>query len=83
MLKLHPVRELTELCQKKHYIMKEPVVTSINGKAIITVEVDANGVVHKHSCPGTDKKTAKRSACKALLKLLKESKSGTQRRSHI
>ncbi|KAL2526233.1 Endoribonuclease Dicer2 [Abeliophyllum distichum] len=72
-LRLHPVRELTELCQKKHFTLKEPVVFRENGVSFVEVEVEANGIVHKKSCSASDRNTAKRLACKAVLKSLKES----------
>ncbi|KAA8537034.1 hypothetical protein F0562_029512 [Nyssa sinensis] len=72
-LRLHPVRELTELCQKRHYNKKKAVVSCNNGVASITVEVEANGVIHKHSCSAVDKKTAKKLASKAVLKSIKDS----------
>lgn len=76
MLKLNPVRELTELCQKEHYDLKKPVATCQTSKVSVEVEVEANGVVHKFSCSAPDRKTAKRLACKAVLKSLKSSKEG-------
>ncbi|KAG8390726.1 hypothetical protein BUALT_Bualt01G0113400 [Buddleja alternifolia] len=71
-LRLHPIRELTELCQKEHYNLKKPLFSSQNGVACVTVEVEANGVVHKMTCSEADKKTAKKLAHKAVLKSLKE-----------
>ncbi|KAL0452253.1 UNVERIFIED_CONTAM: Endoribonuclease Dicer2 [Sesamum latifolium] len=71
-LKLHPVRELVELCQKEHYVLKKPIVCNRNGKACATVEVEASGVVYKEMRSEADRKTAKRLACKAVLKSLKE-----------
>ncbi|CAI9090837.1 OLC1v1025698C1 [Oldenlandia corymbosa var. corymbosa] len=73
MLKTHPVRELDELCNKERYAMKKPVpVRYENGNALVTVEVEANGITHDVSASASDKKTAKRLACKEMLKLLKE-----------
>lgn len=83
---MHPVRELNELCQRENYVRKKTKVDRTNEKATITVEVEANGVVHKHSSSVTDKKTAKRLASKAVLKSIKESmssNSNTRRRSLI
>ncbi|KAK4380892.1 Endoribonuclease Dicer2 [Sesamum angolense] len=71
-LKLHPVRELNELCQREHYVLNKTIVCNRNGKACATVEVEASGVVYKETCSGADRKMAKRLACKAVLKSLKE-----------
>ncbi|XP_011084676.1 endoribonuclease Dicer homolog 2 isoform X1 [Sesamum indicum] len=71
-LKLHPVRELVELCQSEHYVFKKTTVCNQNGKACATVEVEASGVVYKEMRCEADRKTAKRLACKAVLKSLKE-----------
>ncbi|KAL0382577.1 UNVERIFIED_CONTAM: Endoribonuclease Dicer2 [Sesamum calycinum] len=71
-LKLHPVRELVELCQREHYVLKKTIVCNRNGKACATVEVEASGVVYKETCSEADRKMAKRLACKAVLKSLKE-----------
>ncbi|KAK4359766.1 hypothetical protein RND71_021995 [Anisodus tanguticus] len=71
-LKLQPVRELSELCDQKGYIKKKDVVSRENGVAYITVEVEADGVVHKSTCSGRDKIMAKKVASKHVLKSLKE-----------
>ncbi|XP_058216237.1 endoribonuclease Dicer homolog 2 [Rhododendron vialii] len=71
-VRLHPVRELHELCQKEHYDMKKDVVSSDKGVASLTIEIEANGVSYKHMCTASDKKTAKKLASKAILKSLKE-----------
>ncbi|XP_049381530.1 endoribonuclease Dicer homolog 2-like [Solanum stenotomum] len=71
-LKPHPVRELTELCDQKGYIKKKDVVCRENGIAYITVEVEANGVIHKNTCSGRDKLMARKVASKNVLKSLKE-----------
>uniref|UniRef100_A0A803KMM7 Uncharacterized protein n=1 Tax=Chenopodium quinoa TaxID=63459 RepID=A0A803KMM7_CHEQI len=68
-LKLNPVSELNYICQKRHYAMRK-YRTCENGVASITLEVEANGVVHKHTCTASDKKMAKKIACKAILKSL-------------
>ncbi|KAJ9703323.1 hypothetical protein PVL29_004924 [Vitis rotundifolia] len=70
-VKLHPARELSELCQKEYYDIKR-VVVSQNGKASVTIEVEANGVKHKHTST-SDKRTATKLASKEVLKSLKES----------
>ncbi|KAA8549784.1 hypothetical protein F0562_001468 [Nyssa sinensis] len=72
-LRLQPVRELNELCQKRHYNKKKAVVSRDNGVPSITVEVEANGVIYKHSCSAVDEKTAKKLASKAVLKSIKDS----------
>ncbi|KAL3520480.1 hypothetical protein ACH5RR_018629 [Cinchona calisaya] len=82
-LKLHPARELSELCQKEHYTMKKPVWDYENGEATITLEVEENDITHNYSCSAADKDTAKKLACKALLELLKERTSNIQGRSHL
>ncbi|KAK2990484.1 hypothetical protein RJ640_011651 [Escallonia rubra] len=58
-VRIHPVRELTELCQKEHYNMKKPYPSCDNGVKSMTVEVEANGIVYKVSCSAADKKMAK------------------------
>ncbi|CAL0334495.1 unnamed protein product [Lupinus luteus] len=74
-LKLHPVRELTELCQREDYTQN----ITISGKGGVTcarVEVDANGVIHQYEYSGcVDKKTAKKLACKEILKSLQKTES--------
>ncbi|KAK4487901.1 hypothetical protein RD792_003639 [Penstemon davidsonii] len=72
-MRLHPVRELNELCQKENYIFKKPIVSNQKGVAYVTIEVEANGFVHKESCSGANKRTAERLAYKNVLKSLKES----------
>ncbi|KAK1400758.1 endoribonuclease Dicer-like [Heracleum sosnowskyi] len=74
-LKLQPVRELHQLCQKENYVLKKPVVTCENGVSAVTVEVEANGIIYKESCTALNKAEAKKLASKAVLKLLKESMS--------
>ncbi|GAA0158861.1 hypothetical protein LIER_15782 [Lithospermum erythrorhizon] len=65
-VKLHPVRELNELCQKENYVIKKRRET---GK--FSVEVIANGVTYEHSSSVSDKKSAKKFACKWVLEKLK------------
>ncbi|XP_057788683.1 endoribonuclease Dicer homolog 2-like isoform X1 [Salvia miltiorrhiza] len=72
-LRLHPKRELNQLCQKENYTMQKPVTSRHDGLAYATVEVEARGVVHKETRSAKDKKLAERLACKAVLKSLKES----------
>ncbi|CAN4114972.1 unnamed protein product [Withania somnifera] len=71
-VKLHPIRELTELCDLKGYLKKKNVVSRENGIAYITVEVEVNGVIHKNTCSGQDKKMAIKVASKNVLMSLKE-----------
>ncbi|MBA0550596.1 hypothetical protein Golob_021531, partial [Gossypium lobatum] len=40
---VHPVKELNELCQKKHYEQRKPIVSHGNGVSSVTIEVEANG----------------------------------------
>lgn len=74
-MKQHPAKELTELCQKMHYDMKKPVKGSGRGQTWVTIEVQANGVTYKHTAKSSDKKMAKKVACKEVLKALKEANS--------
>ncbi|XP_019181100.1 PREDICTED: endoribonuclease Dicer homolog 2-like isoform X2 [Ipomoea nil] len=69
-LRLNPVKELTELCQKRKYRMKEPVVVHKDGEACTTIEVMANGGVRSCSSSARNRKTAKRLACERMLELL-------------
>ncbi|XP_022732896.1 endoribonuclease Dicer homolog 2-like isoform X2 [Durio zibethinus] len=71
-LTVHPVKELNELCQKEHFELRKPIVLSDNGVASITIEVEANGKVFKHTSTAYDKKMAKKLASKQVLKCLKE-----------
>jgi endoribonuclease Dicer len=68
----HPVKELNELCQARHYNLKEPTKTRNKGMALVTIEVEANGISFKHTATAADKKTAKKIASKEVLKSLKE-----------
>ncbi|GMI87814.1 DICER-LIKE 2, dicer-like 2 [Hibiscus trionum] len=72
---VHPVRELHELCQREHYELREPVVSRDGGVSSITIEVEANGRVFKHTSTASDKKMAKKLASKEVLKALKEANS--------
>ncbi|KAL4285215.1 hypothetical protein GQ457_16G023730 [Hibiscus cannabinus] len=71
-LTIHPVKELHELCQKEHYEQRKPVVSLDNGVYSITIDVEANGRVFKHTSTASDKKMAKKLASKEVLKSLKE-----------
>ncbi|XP_012466799.1 endoribonuclease Dicer homolog 2 isoform X4 [Gossypium raimondii] len=68
---VHPVKELNELCQKKHYEQRKPIVSHGNGVSSVTIEVEANGEVLKHTSTACDKKMAKKLASKEILKSLK------------
>ncbi|KAI5574688.1 hypothetical protein BDE02_10G160800 [Populus trichocarpa] len=72
-VRLHPARELSELCQKQHFDYKKSVVSYNGRNASITIVVGANGVTFKHTATAADKKTAKKLASKEVLKSLKES----------
>ncbi|KAG6700475.1 hypothetical protein I3842_08G113800 [Carya illinoinensis] len=70
----HPVKELTELCQKRHYEMEE-INKNRNdneGLSYITVKVNAKGHLFEHRGEATNGKTAKKLACKEVLKSLKD-----------
>ncbi|KAF9674540.1 hypothetical protein SADUNF_Sadunf10G0137700 [Salix dunnii] len=69
-VRLHPARELTELCQKQSFDYKKSV--SHNGRiASFTIVVEANGEIFKHTATAADKKTAKKLASREVLKSLK------------
>ncbi|XP_057960958.1 endoribonuclease Dicer homolog 2 isoform X2 [Malania oleifera] len=70
-VKLHPVRELNELCQKQGYAMKKPMLSRENGVVSLTVEVEANGIIYTHTCTASEKKVAKKVASKEVLTSLK------------
>ncbi|KAF1002409.1 endoribonuclease Dicer homolog 2-like isoform X2 [Apium graveolens] len=74
-LKLQPVRELHQLCQKENYVLKKAVVSCDNSLAAVTVEVEASGIIYQESCTAPNKAEAKKLASKAVLKSLKESMS--------
>ncbi|KAE8698887.1 Endoribonuclease Dicer-like protein 2 [Hibiscus syriacus] len=68
---VHPVKELHDICQKEYYKLGEPVVSRDGGVSSITIEVEANGRVFKHTSTASDKKMAKKLASKEVLKSLK------------
>ncbi|KAL8144233.1 hypothetical protein V2J09_017265 [Rumex salicifolius] len=73
-LKIHPVQELQLVCQKYHFLMRKPVVCRQENVATsYTLEVEANGIVHSHTCSATDKNLAQKIASRAVLKSLKDS----------
>jgi len=66
-LTIHPIRELTELCQKMNYTM-EKTLSRNDGVTSCRIEVTADGVIHQCEYKGfTDRKTATRLACKGVL----------------
>lgn len=71
-VRLHPVRELSELCQKERFILGKPIVSREDGVSSVTIQVEAEGVVYCHTTREADKKTAKRLASMEVLKSLKE-----------
>ena len=71
-LRMHPTRELYELCQKENYTIEKPVYRK-DGLTSYRMEVLANGVIHPYEYKGhADKKTAKRIVCKEILKSLQK-----------
>nr|XP_043616152.1 endoribonuclease Dicer homolog 2-like [Erigeron canadensis] len=71
-LRLHPVKELHDLLQKKHFGIKKSAKRTLEGTISFTIEVEAEGIVFKDSCVAQDKKMAERLASKSVLKLIKE-----------
>ncbi|CAN1181609.1 Endoribonuclease Dicer homolog 2 [Linum perenne] len=73
-LRLEPVRELNELCQREHLVLSTPVVVREDGVTSITMQVEANnGAIFSHKASATDKKMAKRLASREILKALRKS----------
>ena len=70
-LKHHPAKELNELCQQRHYVIKK-FKSWERGLPAITIEVEANGVTYKHTAKCSDKRIVEKLACKEVLKCLKE-----------
>ena len=73
-LKLHPVKELHDICQKNHCEIKKSAkrTETDDGRFSFTIEVVKDDIVLKDSCMAADKKMAERLASKSVLKLLKE-----------
>lgn len=71
-VKLHPVRELTELCQKAQFELSKAKDFK-NGEAYFTVEVKAKEMNFAHTAKASDKKMAKKLAYKEVLNSLKKS----------
>ncbi|KAK7412825.1 hypothetical protein VNO78_04480 [Psophocarpus tetragonolobus] len=70
-LKLHPVRELNELCQKRSYVIKK-VVSHKDGVTNYRMEVEADGITHQYEYLGPAlKDTANKIVCKQILNSLK------------
>ncbi|GLT60476.1 hypothetical protein SLA2020_332400 [Shorea laevis] len=76
-VRIQPVRELTELCQREHFDVRKPFISQQNGIASITVEVEANGDMYRCTQSAANRKTAKKLAYKGVLQALKESLSRT------
>ncbi|KAJ1413779.1 Ribonuclease III domain [Sesbania bispinosa] len=66
--KRHPIKELKELCQREHYERKE---TMDEDGTSVTIEVEVDGITHKHTAKATNKAIARKVASKEVLKLLK------------
>lgn len=71
-LRLHPVRDLNQLCQKSHFELSTSVTADDNGVSSITIEVKANDSIFKHTSTATHRKLAEKLAAKEVLKSLKE-----------
>lgn len=71
-VKLHPVRELTELCQKAQFELSKAKCFK-NGEAHFTVEVKAKEMSFAHTSKAVDKKMAKKLAYNEVLNSLKKS----------
>ncbi|KAF8089861.1 hypothetical protein N665_0495s0010 [Sinapis alba] len=71
-VKLHPVRELTELCQKGQFELSKAKGFE-KGEAYFTVEVKAKEMSFAHTAKASDKKMAKKLAYKEVLNSLKKS----------
>ncbi|CAH2055216.1 unnamed protein product [Thlaspi arvense] len=69
-VKLHPVRELTELCQKEQLELSKAKGYK-NGEAYFTVEVKSKEMSFAHTSKASDKKMAKKLAYKEVLNSLK------------
>ncbi|XP_057430134.1 endoribonuclease Dicer homolog 2-like [Lotus japonicus] len=69
--KLHPAAELHILCQRRNYTLKEDLYRE-EDVLNCTIKVETNdGVIHQHKYRGlADRRTAKKLACKEILKSL-------------
>ncbi|XP_076928332.1 endoribonuclease Dicer homolog 2-like [Bidens hawaiensis] len=72
-LKLHPVKELHDLCQKHHFEIKKTAKRTEDGTVCFSLEVEYEGHVTKESAMAADKKMGERLASKNILKRVKES----------
>ncbi|KAL2341556.1 hypothetical protein Fmac_009496 [Flemingia macrophylla] len=74
-LKLHPIRELTELCQKRSYDIIQKDWSRKDGVTNYIMKVEADGVIHAYEYTGPAlKDTAKKIVHKKILNSLKERK---------
>ena len=72
-LKLHPIRELHELCQKESYNIIYEIVTRKDGVTNYRMEVEADGIIHQYEYLGRARKdTLKKIVYKEILNSLKE-----------
>ncbi|KAI3880460.1 hypothetical protein MKX03_031011 [Papaver bracteatum] len=69
-VKLHPVRELHELCQRNNFVC-ERSVSFDKGITSLTIQVKGERMSYCHTCTGANKKIAKKLASKAVLDYLK------------
>ncbi|KOM37874.1 hypothetical protein LR48_Vigan03g125600 [Vigna angularis] len=74
-LKLHPIRELQELIQKRNYNIIQKDVKRKDGVTTYIMEVEADGIIHHYEYLGHAlKDTAKKIVYKEILNSLKEEK---------
>ncbi|KAM4070956.1 hypothetical protein ACB094_11G024800 [Castanea mollissima] len=67
-----PAKELNELCQQEHFNMEKPIKSTNKDGASITIMVEADGKLFRHTATVSDKRIAKKIACKAVLDALKK-----------
>ncbi|CAJ1962982.1 unnamed protein product [Sphenostylis stenocarpa] len=71
-LKLHPIREFYEVCQKRSYKIIKDEVSRKDGVTNYRMEVEADGVTHEYAYIGSAlKDTAKKIVCKKFLNSFK------------
>jgi len=71
--KLHPVRELHELCHERSYNIIHEIVTRKDGVTNYRMEVEADGIIHQYEYLGRARKdTVKKIVYKEVLSSLKE-----------
>ncbi|XP_027927327.1 endoribonuclease Dicer homolog 2-like [Vigna unguiculata] len=74
-LKLHPIRELHELIQKRNYNIIQEVVNRKDGVTTYRMEVEADEIIHQYEYLGHAlKDTAKKIVYKEILNSLKQEK---------